>query len=164
MISPEQIQCLIEELGPATEEVDEVQQEDETAWHIFFADETVVVLDFVADQEKLVLSTGLGAPPADRRAATYELLLIYNYNWQDSGGIKMALEPEAPGPSEGETQGEIVMLFELNANALDLPGLQQVLTNFRAIANPWRDLVAVGFGGEAAADVPTPDLPDAIKV
>jgi hypothetical protein len=114
----------------------------------------------MADQEKLVLSTGLGTPPADRQAATYELLLRYNYNWPESGGVKMALQPN----EETESEAEVVMLFELNASGLDLPGLQRVLVSFVSIARTWRELVAVGFGGEAVAEVPIKDLPDAIKV
>lgn len=138
MPSLDRLQLLIEELGPATEEVAEVQQIGEGEWTVFFDDETSVGLDFVPEQEKLVFSAALGAPPAETKAATYELVLIYNFNWPQSGGIKIGLD--SPG-------GSLELLFECHAASLDMPTLQQLLTSFAEKARAWRELVAAGIGG-----------------
>lgn len=138
MPSLDRIQLLIEELGPATEEVAEVQQQGEGEWTVFFDDESAVGLDFVPEQEKLVLSAELGAPPAEGKAATYEFVLIYNFNWTESGGIKVGLD--AP-------DGSLELMFELNSASLDLPTLQLVLASFAEKARAWRELIAAGIGG-----------------
>lgn len=136
MTLPERIQVLMQELGPATEEIEAVQQiKDEPEWTVFFDEDTAVGLDLILEQEKLVLSMNLGAPPAEHRASTYELVLLYNYNWTDSGGAKIGLD--AP-------EGELSLLFELNASELNLPTLQRVLMSFLQKAQAWRELVALG--------------------
>ncbi len=142
MTSLEHIQRLIEELGPATEEVVEVHQQEEGSWDVSYADETRVGLDHMADQDKLMLTTELGPLPEDRKAHSHEFLLIYNYAWTQSGGIKMGLE--APG-------GNVVMMFELNASSLDLQTLQGILASFVEKAGCWRELVAAGFDQEETA-------------
>lgn len=152
MTSIDLLQRLLEEVGPATEEVEEVLQhttgkEGAGAWTVRWAgeEELEVTLDFVPDQEKLVLGTSLGAPPEARRAACLELALLYNFNWADSGGLKIGLD--APG-----AEGGLELMFDAGTAQLDLPGLQNVLTNFAHKATVWRRLVAAGAGADAKAD------------
>ncbi len=155
MASLEQIQLIIEELGPATEEVLEVQQHEEAAWTVVLDEATAVGLDFMADQEKLVLSMELGAVPEDRKTASYEFMLLYNFNWPQSGGIKLGLD--AP-------EGNVVLMFELNVSQLELPELQHILASFVEKARAWRELVAIGLGDEAPPDVIFDDFQGAIRV
>lgn len=151
----EQIQLLIEELGPATDEVMEVQQEGESAWTVFFDEETGIGLDFIEDQNKLVFSMDLGILPEERKASSYEFILIYNFNWVQSGGIKMGLDA---------SEGNIVMMFELNASSLDLQMLQNILLSFIEKGKSWRELIAVGFGGNTERDAQIEDLRGAIRI
>ena len=139
MTSLQQTQQLIEELGPASEELAEVLQHGESAWSVIFEDDKSVDLDFMEDQNKLVLSMELGAPPEDRRASTYEFILLYNFSWKESGGIKMGLD--AP-------EGNVVMMFELNTAGLELQTLQNVLMSFFEKGSAWTDLIAAGVGNQ----------------
>lgn len=137
MATTEQIEVLFQEIGPATEEVTGVYQDGPEIWRVIVHDTTEVELLFDPEQEKLVLSCAVGSPPEDRRLKTYELLLVYNYAWQQTGGIRMALE----GP-----EGEVALMFELNASDLSLQLLQTVIVNFADRAELWREVVAVGAG------------------
>lgn len=157
MTSLDHLQRLLEEVGPATEEVEEVLQQHTAGqegageWTVRWAgeeEELEVTLEFVPDQEKLVLGTSLGAPPEARRAACFELALLYNFNWADSGGLKIGLD--APG-----AEGGLELMFDAGTAQLDLPGLQNVLTNFALKAALWRRLVAAGAGADANEEADT---------
>lgn len=138
MTSSDQIQLLMEELGPATDEVTDVIREADASWTIALVDETVIGFDLVEDQEKLMLSTELGEPPEERRAFFNELFMVYNFNWVQSGGVKIGLE---------SPNGEYVMMFELNAAGLSLQKLQMVIANMARQSLAWRELIAIGMEG-----------------
>ncbi|MGV3662259.1 MAG: type III secretion system chaperone [Prosthecobacter sp.] len=137
MTSLEQMQRLIEELGPATDEVLEVQQHGDTSWALVIDDTTAFYLDFVADRQVLILSTDLGTPEEDSRDSAYQIALLSNFNWSQSGGIKLGLE--AP-------DGNLVLMFEVNAASLDLTTLQQALGFFAEKNLAWRTLIHTGLG------------------
>ena len=139
MASIEQLQVLFQELGPATEGISEVYQDAAGQWGVVFHETTGIILEFDPEQQKLILTTELGAPPADRRLETYELLLISNYARSETGGISMALN----GP-----QGEVTQMYELNTADLTLQTLQAVLVNFAAKSEFWKEAVAQGIPHE----------------
>ena len=92
----EQIQGLIEAVGPQVEAVQAVGQTGDTEWAVMFDADTTVMLDLVTEQQKLVLSIDLGRPAQESRLATYETMLAYNVLWQETGGVKMGLGPAEP--------------------------------------------------------------------
>ena len=139
----DQIQQLILELGPTTEQIEEIQEEAGAAWTVFFADSTVGI-DYVEDQDKLVLSSGVGRLPEGDREKSYQFLLFYNNAWDQTGGIKMALESE---------EGDVLMMLDLNASFLDLNTLRDILLRFEEKAVAWRAAVATGIRGDTAADL-----------
>lgn len=143
MPSSDQIQLLMEELGPAMDEVTDILREADTSWTIALEDETVIGLDLVAEQEKLVLSTELGEPPEERRAFCNEFFMVYNFNWVQSGGVKIGLE---------SPNGEYVMMFELNAAGLSLQTLQMVIANMARQSLAWRELIALGMEGATSPE------------
>ena len=155
MASLEQIQLLIEELGPATEEVVEVQQSAETSWDIFIDETESIGIDIMEGQDKLMLSSELGRPPDELQAATWQWMLVYNFAWQNTGGIKLALE--AAG-------GNVVMMFELNSATLDLPTLQSALINFAVKARLLRVAIVAGTVREEPAAFDKEDFSSAIRV
>lgn len=135
MASAEQIQSLIEAVGPRVEAIQAVGQTGETEWAVLFDAETTVLLDLVPEQRKLVLSIDLGRPAAEGRLAIYETLLAYNMLWRETGGVKMGL---------GGASGRLVQMFELGTAGLDLELLARVLEGFVAKAVVWREQVARG--------------------
>lgn len=151
----EQIQLLIAELGPATEEVAEIQQHGDSSWEVFFDEETAVGIDVMEGQNKLMLSIDLGSPPDDCKITTFQCLLVYNYAWESTGGVKMGLE--AP-------DGAIQMMFEINSADLDLMTLQNVLVQFSEKARVWRGLITAGIRENEPVHFDEIDLAQAIRV
>jgi len=92
----EQIQGLIEAVGPQVEAVQAVGQTGDTEWAVMFDSDTTVMLDLVTEQQKLVLSIDLGRPAQESRLATYETMLAYNLLWQETGEVKIGLGPAEP--------------------------------------------------------------------
>jgi hypothetical protein len=139
----EQVQGLIEALGARNDEIEVITRNGDAQWSVGFDEDTVVTLDLVADQAKLVLSTPLGRPSTEQRLAAYEAMLSYNMLWLETGGVTIGL---------GGAHGELVQLFELNAadDDLTLDLLDVVLVNFAEKARMWRRVIAEGSFGESA--------------
>jgi len=135
------ISALIEASGPAIEEVVEVQEIEKGSWRFAFDEATAVYVDHVEEQEKLVLSADLGAPPDESRGATHAFLLYYNFIWRETGGVRMGLN---------SSNGHIVMIYDLHAGALDVDSFANALLAFTEQSLVWRDLVAAGL--EEGAD------------
>lgn len=139
----ERIRTLMEAVGPLSEAIDTVAQTGDAAFTVVFDEDTVVLLDVLEDQQKLVLSVDLGTPAPERRLAAYQTMLCYNLAWPETGGVKMGL---------GGAFGPIVQMFELVTADLEAEALAGVLVRFAALARYWRRWLAEG----PAADDPAP--------
>lgn len=131
-ISLDLAQMLLQELGPQTPELDAVLQENEKSWLLVFGDEQSIYVEWANNPDRLVLTTGLGRPVEGNELQVYETLLSYNLLWQDTGGVRMAID----GP-----QGEIMLIYDLFDDQLSLAELQTVVLNITSIAGIWRDYV-----------------------
>jgi hypothetical protein len=148
MADREQVQRLIEELGPASDAVVAIRQYGDTSWLVAFDEATEVELDYDAGRGMLALAIDLGMPAPAARARICETLLTTNFLRQETGGLTMALE--AP-------DGAAVQMLDLNAEGLDLATFAMVLDNFVAQAREWRALV--GTAGEPGEAPPADDDP-----
>ncbi len=137
----ERMQIMMEEIGPSMPDIEAVIQSEDTNWAIQFEDQSIVMLEWAEQPERVVLTTLLGTPSEAMQLSVYETLLCYNLLWKDTGGVKMALS----GPG-----GELVLLYELFASNLNLNEMQIVLTNFLGIAQVW----SVYVTGESENPVP----------
>ncbi|MEO0318490.1 MAG: hypothetical protein RL404_2167 [Pseudomonadota bacterium] len=124
----ERMQVMMEEIGPSMPEIEAVIQSENTNWAIQFEDQSIVMLEWAEQPDRVVLTTMLGTPSESMQLSVYETLLCYNLLWKDTGGVKMALS----GPG-----GELVLLYEMFASTLNLSEMQVVLTNFLNIAQVW---------------------------
>lgn len=131
-ISLDLAQMLLQELGPQTPEIDAVLQEDEKSWLLVFSDEQSVYVEWANNPDRLVLSAALGKPVEGNELQVYETLLSYNLLWQDTGGVRMAID----GP-----QGDVMLIYDLFDDQLSLAELQTVALNITSIAAIWRDYV-----------------------
>ena len=78
----EQIEGLMEQLGPVLDPLNVTAFPGEKAWGVQVDEDTAVLVDFDEEQGKLVLSCEIGAPPAGDRSKLYELLLRHNFHWE----------------------------------------------------------------------------------
>jgi hypothetical protein len=141
MTGPSRVRALMRDLGPLLE-LEQVSVFDgEREWALMVDEETIVHADYVEADDRLMLSIELGQPPEASRHRIYELLLLYNHGWPETGGVRMALE--SPG-------GTIVQLFETGAGDLDLIGLRNVVVGFVELARHWRGGIMRGIETEAA--------------
>lgn len=143
----EEVQRTIEALGPDNDAIAAIAQNGPAQWAVAFDEDTIITLDFVAEQKKLVLTIDLGRPEPGKRLAIYETLLSYNVLWPETGGVKMGV---------GGSGGEVVQMFELNAVDLDRERLQTVLEGFALKAQMWRRFVADGPAEDGAPGVDSP--------
>lgn len=124
----EHMQIMMEEIGPNMTEIEAVIQSEDKNWAIQFSDQSIVMLEWADDPDRVVLTSLLGMPSESMQLSVYETLLCYNLLWRDTGGVKMALS----GPG-----GELAVIYELLCSDMTLHELQTVLTNFVSIAQIW---------------------------
>ena len=137
----EQVHDLMAKIGPQLE-LDAVSQfDDEQSWVLFVDDDLAITVDSDFDAGKLILSSDLVSPPEETRLATYELLLQYNCQWPETGGLRMGLD---------EPGGTIVQMFDLPLAGLDLERLVTVVQNFIDQTELWRKILTDGVQGEVA--------------
>ncbi len=148
----EQIQQLVQELGPSMPEIDAVVQTEEPSWAVQFSDETIIIIEAADDPSRMVISAELGAAAEAQQRTVYETLLCYNLMWRDSGGIKIGLA----GP-----QGALIISTELCVQGLTLADLQQELNAFLTIVRSWTDYVAKA---DMAEMPPLPGLTDSLHL
>ena len=131
----EQVHGLMAEVGAVLDLAEVTELPDHDYWRVVGADETGIDLDFERTTGRLMLSTQLGRPRAQGREALYDTLLAYNGAWRETDGARLALD---------EPGGEVVLLFDLAVEGLDVSEFGGVLANFQEVAAVWRRLVARG--------------------
>jgi hypothetical protein len=136
----DEIQKLMESLGPASPAVTHVTQVGEDVWAVGLAEEGVVFLELDADRDRLVLTSNVGRPRDSDREKLYEAMLGYNALWRDTGGVQMAV-----------AAGEALQSYALAAEGLELDLLQATLEDFAGKARIWKNVMqnGVGQGGDA---------------
>lgn len=137
-----QVNALMSELGPILDPLDITAYEAEGTWTLLVDEETLLVIEHDEELGRLFLSADIGAPPEAERLAVYELLLRYNAQGRETGGVRMALE---------EPGGMLMQICDLPLAGLDVTGLQAAIAAFARTADAWRRLIAGGAGVESVA-------------
>ena len=58
----ERMQIMMEEIGPSMPDIEAVIQSENTNWAIQFEDQSIVMLEWAEQPERVVLTTLLGTP------------------------------------------------------------------------------------------------------
>jgi hypothetical protein len=135
------LESLMAEIGPLMELAEISWFEAQELWTLGVDEQTVLFADWVEERQSVCLSAEVGKPAAGDAAALHVLLLRYNAQWRETGGVRMALDG-----ADG-----VIMSVELPAGTLDLPQLQGTLTAFLDMLRAWRELIARPPGGDAKA-------------
>lgn len=147
--STEQIQQLMQELGPSMPEIDAVVQTEDPSWAIQFSDETILIIEPAEDPPRMVISAELGVAAESQQRRVYETLLCYNLLWKDSGGVKVGLA----GP-----QGALIISIDACIEGMTLMDFQDMLNKFLGIARSWTQYVAQADGSEPAEPPSMPGM------
>ena len=142
----EQIQHLMREIGPLVEEIETIEQHGEQSWAVGFDDETWLTVDYAPQTDKVTLAIDCGATAEQSRLKLYETLLTYNYLWEETGGVRMALD--SPG-------GRVVLLLDLPIHGLAAGTFATVIKNVVEKARSWRKSIE-GIGNEVDASTSQP--------
>ena len=92
MSSEERLQALVQEVGPLLDPEGIAWFEDEASWAIVIDEHTQIDLIHDPDHDRLVCNCDLGPIPTERQPRVHEMLLRLNYLWQDTGGLRGALD------------------------------------------------------------------------
>jgi hypothetical protein len=132
MASFKQTENLVFEVGPILGSLAIDANPGKKSWEITLQEDLTVFVQFVEQKNCLVLSSELGFPPPGDRRELYELLLQMNYQWEATGGNRMAIN----GPD-----GAVVQAFEIGADGLGATRLSEMIMSFSDAAKAWRKIV-----------------------
>ena len=135
--SSKSINVLMARIGPVMGLADVVEHEDGAAWTLDVDENLALLAEYDATSGRLALSAETASPPWERRAETYELLLLFNAQWRETGGVRMALEV---------SNAPVVQTIDVDAENLDLASFAAVIGDFIAKAAAWRRIIADGAG------------------
>lgn len=124
----ERIDLLLQEIGPTSESILEIDRQSETYWEITLVGDVVIEMTYDTAQQKLALSSVVGLPALDDLLTVYRALLQFNSMREETGGVTMSL---------GE-DGFVQQAFELNIAVAEAPYLRAVLENFAEKVLTWR--------------------------
>lgn len=143
-MSLKNIESLMNEIGPAVDQIDSVDAFEGAEWELVLEGGGGIVVAYSEAARKLTFLTNLGQPEEEQRLAVYDTLLSYNGMWQETDGVRFALD----GPD-----GAVLMLFDLFTTDLDAPTLKMVVESLIDRAAVWSAFLQ----GPAGADAPGAD-------
>lgn len=126
----------LEPLALIESEADDDHDDSEDAplsWSFAFEDDDLVIVDYAPQDGRVVFTAVLPAPEESRRAEVYELLLQYNAIWQETGGVRMAIE----GPG-----GPVLQIFDMPAHGIRGDDVADVLSGFLRKLPAWSALIS----------------------
>ena len=131
MLSADELNRVLAEVGPLDDAILEVVGTDPDTWLVRF--ETVdVELEYDGPGGRLVFTVAIGTPSEANRLRIYEALLLYNVIWRDTGGLRMALS----GPGAGALQ-----IADLADADIDPRRIVLVAVNMAERALLWRGMM-----------------------
>ena len=133
MATFEQVESLMEQLGPVLDPLEIVGFPDQSVWGLQIDEETRLFVDYDNQYNKLVVSCDLGAPTSNDRARLYELFLQSNYTWQATGGTRLAID--SPG-------GNVILLVDLSPDNLTVNDFSKMLAGFSRSAQTWKEIIS----------------------
>ena len=145
MAGIDQVRLLLKELGPALELGAIQELPGGNAWGLATRESLIVFLEYMPDDDRLWLSAEAGTPRAEDHAALFPLMLQYNAQWRQTGGVRLALDA---------ADGAVVLAYDVPVAGLDLPELCAVIRNFHDMLEGWSTIVS---GGGRAATAPASD-------
>lgn len=131
---PEYISQQLGEVGPDTENLSVIVQDDESTWTLAFENEaTVLVLvEWAEEPERLILSADIGTPPAGRVTQAHQAALSYNTLWRDTGGARIGM---------GGEEGDLLLMHELDLQSVQGEEFARILEPFAEVARWWEGYV-----------------------
>jgi hypothetical protein len=116
-----------------TDKITAIDQADDGAWALQFSDNTVVLMEWATNPDRIVLSAALGAPPSERAEELFGVALSFSTLWRDSYGARLGLGGEG---------GELMLIRDLNSDRVGGWDLLPALEHFAHVAGWWRKVIS----------------------
>lgn len=100
----------------------------DNAWSLVFANETLGLVEWIAEPPRLVVSIDIGIPPSHRTGVVHSNALFFNFLWKESGGARIA---------QGGSEGELILIGEFQAALVLADEFSAELDRFAAFAKAW---------------------------
>lgn len=123
---------LMEQVGPPLDLESLMAYDGEDAWGLLFKDG--IKIDVELFEERVLLTAQLCDVALEVRAHAWELLLLYNYLWSESGAIRAAV-------ADGDA-GSVVLLLDLPVSGMTPASLAELLKGLHFIADGMRQMLA----------------------
>jgi len=133
MATLEAVQGIMMRVGTTLDLQQVTEFAEDGAWSLIFDATTTIDAEYDEARQRVIFTGDIGAVPAQARERALELLLQYSYLWPEHGGVRAALD----GPS-----GHAVLMVDLAAQDIELTRFCDALSNFRAVVDGWRNVLA----------------------
>lgn len=139
------VNTLMKEIGPWLDAA-QIDQLSDGLWNILLDDDHIIEVELDDSRNVFVLSMDIGQPARGNETEIYKTLLQINALWRDTGGIRMAME--------GGDEGQLVLMFDVPLQGLDVDSWGLRLHNFVDAALGWREAVTK----ETSVSYEAPDM------
>ncbi|MCG8650748.1 MAG: type III secretion system chaperone [Pirellulales bacterium] len=144
----ERTRQLVGETAQLLDLKDFVESDDDSTWLLVVDDDTAVAVELDDSQTRLLLVSDIGLPDEEARTRLLELILAYNSQWGQTGGVWLATD---------EPGGRVQQMMALSHGELDPPALAGIVVNFLTIQLGWREIIAAAPSqGDLAPDFSDP--------
>jgi hypothetical protein len=120
------------EIAPLADRLLAISPTEDGGWALGFEDDTIVFLELACEPVRIVLSSLVGKPPAEREAEVHATALSYASLWRESDGARIA---------RGGDEGELQLVQEVPVSATPFEMLP-ALEHFSRAATFWREFVS----------------------
>lgn len=145
-LDSDQFTTVMMELGPASPSIHQVVKDESGNWGVLLDDAIQVHLSLREAPARVELATLVGTLP-ENAAEVASMLLMFNLLSHETGGARMALNPD---------ERDVFLLADLPEAAVDLPGLETALLSLAQLATTWRGFLSAAHAGELPAHLLQP--------
>jgi len=115
------LQSQMQALGPATEWIEAIVQDDDQSWSVQTLAGIHVGVSYAPSPSRLILSSSLGRPEDSERESVYSAMLCTNLLYADQASLRVALT----GP-----EGELMLISEAIPTDWTLSDISDALSGF----------------------------------
>jgi Tir chaperone protein (CesT) family len=115
------LQSQMQALGPATEWIEAIVQDDNQSWSVQTLAGIHVGVSYAPSPSRLILSSSLGRPEDSERESVYSAMLCTNLLYADQASLRVALT----GP-----EGELMLISEAIPTDWTLSDISDALSGF----------------------------------
>lgn len=132
MDTNEYLNCLMAEIGPIVDAESVVAYEGER-WTIYL-DKGAVDIRYIDLQNKFVMEVSIGSPLPENIASMSDMVLTYNYLYEEHGGARIA---------KISTDQGWVLLFDVFGKDITSNELAQIVMNFYLVSLQWSVIMKI---------------------